>query len=577
VQASLASAAPELDAPHAATRLAIALWGMDPRRGRLIVACCDLATSLGVRVGMTVSQADSLLQAASDTTVWIAQHDSQADWEALGNLAERCAECISPLVAIEPLENFLWAGQILHQPQALLLDVTGLGNWFGGESSLVAATQNVLEQAGYCGRIAIADTQGAAWGVAHCAQATAPNLSQPHRSNAAWIIPPGAQQHALEPLRIAALRVRSETAVMLRRLGVTSIGALMRLPRSGLVTRFGPDLLLRLDQALGAVTEILPMHQAAQEHRQSVELQYPTTDRDILAHQLSLLLKKLVTGLSQHQQGVLRLSCRLEQETPPPLELRLGLFTPTASHEHLERLLLGNLERCRLSSTVHRIVMTATLTGPLTTRQPTLLDIGDGESSSVYELAKLIDNLSGRLGRERVLVAESTHHPLPEQAIRVRPLTGQPMGAMIPGRPALKRALATRKSSRKNAPHTSSASTHSSTATNQFDTLNWRAAHSSDPLRRPTILYKKPLPLLVLESQTPTSNQAFNEPPARFRRGNQEHQIRRSWGPERLETGWWHGPMQRRDYFRVETSSGQWLWIYRDLRQGGWWLHGLFS
>jgi len=52
--------------------------------------------------------------------------------------------------------------------------------------------------------------------------------------------------------------------------------------------------------------------------------------------------------------------------------------------------------------------------------------------------------------------------------------------------------------------------------------------------------------------------------------------VIRSWGPERIETGWWRGLSVCRDYWRVETETSQHFWVYRDLRSGQWFLHGEF-
>jgi protein ImuB len=52
--------------------------------------------------------------------------------------------------------------------------------------------------------------------------------------------------------------------------------------------------------------------------------------------------------------------------------------------------------------------------------------------------------------------------------------------------------------------------------------------------------------------------------------------ITQATGPERIETGWWRGPTVCRDYWRVETDTGQSLWIYRDLRKKCWLLQGEF-
>ena len=49
-------------------------------------------------------------------------------------------------------------------------------------------------------------------------------------------------------------------------------------------------------------------------------------------------------------------------------------------------------------------------------------------------------------------------------------------------------------------------------------------------------------------------------------------------GPERLESGWWDDGDTRRDYYVLETSSGQQAWAFAPPgEQGGWMLHGWFA
>lgn len=554
----------------------------------MVVACCETATTLGIRVGMTVSQADSLVQTVADAA-WILPHDGQADNEALSELAERCAQRLSPLVALEPLDDFLWAGQVLHQPQALLMDVTGVGNLFGGEHQLVAEAQRLLIELGYQGRIAIADTTGAAWAVARCAPhypkdnfPPAPDSKQNliHNISPAWIIPPGQQRRAIGPLRVAGLRLRPETTSLLRRLGVEQIEGVLRLPRAGLVSRFGRDLLLRIDQALGEIDEPLPVHHQAPTDRVVVDLEYPTADIDIIGHQLQRMLHTITTGLAARGRGALRLGCRLEcqptsdlpfdatnqlvtdnvSSNKQVLEIRLGLFNPTAATDHLFRLLSGDLQRRRIASPVQRLILAATMTGKLRTRQPMLSDLTNQATDSLADLARLVDLLSGRLGRERVLGAQISHDPLPEQAVRFQPLTGQPTGTLVPGRPISRR----KRSSKRN--H-QDANLKPPAAPNSF-----HLATPADPLRRPLFLFSKPVVIVPLEVPAEPKFQ----PPLSYRRAGRVERVIRFWGPERLETGWWNGPMRRRDYFRIENDQGQWLWIYHDLRENTWHAHGIF-
>ena len=49
-------------------------------------------------------------------------------------------------------------------------------------------------------------------------------------------------------------------------------------------------------------------------------------------------------------------------------------------------------------------------------------------------------------------------------------------------------------------------------------------------------------------------------------------------GPERIESGWWDGADIRRDYYLIQTRSGQQGWAYRTVGQvDGLWLQGWFA
>ena len=49
-------------------------------------------------------------------------------------------------------------------------------------------------------------------------------------------------------------------------------------------------------------------------------------------------------------------------------------------------------------------------------------------------------------------------------------------------------------------------------------------------------------------------------------------------GPERIESGWWDGDDVRRDYYLIETRSGQQGWAYRAVGEDGpLWLQGWFA
>jgi len=47
-------------------------------------------------------------------------------------------------------------------------------------------------------------------------------------------------------------------------------------------------------------------------------------------------------------------------------------------------------------------------------------------------------------------------------------------------------------------------------------------------------------------------------------------------GPERIEDCWWQEAVSR-DYYIASGGAGQYYWVFRDRRGGGWYLHGVFA
>jgi len=48
-------------------------------------------------------------------------------------------------------------------------------------------------------------------------------------------------------------------------------------------------------------------------------------------------------------------------------------------------------------------------------------------------------------------------------------------------------------------------------------------------------------------------------------------------GPERIESGWWDGADMARDYYLARGAHGAQLWVFQDLRSGGWHVHGIWA
>src|SRR5262249_30191376 len=96
---------------------------------------------------------------------------------------------------------------------------------------------------------------------------------------------------------------------------------------------------------------------------------------------------------------------------------------------------------------------------------------------------------------------------------------------------------------------------------------------------RPPALFAARRPLALRSSPQPiaTTSVVPDGPPIRFEWDREQHVILNVWGPERIETGWWRGPQVRRDYYRVETTSGRRFWLFREAESQRWFLHGTFE
>lgn len=537
-------------AEPALTDRPLALVTRDSRRGLIVAAANLMARAAGVRSKMRLAEATAL------ATLETRQFQPDEDLEALCNLAEQ-AQQFSPVVGIEQIERRMWAGRTLHQPESLILDVTGLDRLFAGYDNLLEQVCAWLQSQRLFGCLALANNVGAAWALANFSLRTPAETHAVPRSRCIT-----ASDHSLQwrdRLPVAALRIDEATHTTLQRLGIRTIAQLAQLPRSGLANRLGQTLLDRLDQLSGNLNESIYCWNALPEWCMQQELEIPTDHRETITELVKRGMKSLADRLEQRGEGALRIVCRLDLVEHVPLVLQLGLYRPSCDPDHLILLINSLLEQQLprgLQSPMWRMAIQATLVAPLVWRQGDLFD--GSQADQRQQLASLVDTLSARLGRKQVLAAKSIRDTLPELAYELKPLTGlRPDGN-------------TQDTARKIASRQAAVAAE---------------PNRDDPLRRPTQLIVPAKPIEVAgvfhqasAMQAPDSN---NPPlaaaPSRIKTVNGWHRVVAAVGPERLESGWWRGESSRRDYYRIITHQGCWWWIYRDLNAGRWFLHGIFD
>ncbi len=524
---------------------------------RLVTHCCRACSAAGVHIGMTLAHAQALLPTptANAHKPLILPANPDADAAALHALAV-WATRFAPLV--EP-----------GVPDGLLLDITGCQRYFGGEDRLLTRIAGSMRRLSIDARIAIAPTFAAAWAVARFAP-------HPHSIVSDR---PDALHSALAPLPVAALRIETATVEALEQIAITHIHHLLDLPRSALPSRFGDELVLRLDQALGQAMESITPVRAIEPVQVQQLFAGPTTQFEAVQLATRQLVDQLAEALLHREAGVRRLELTLQRSDLPPATLEIVLSRPSRQPRHLWSLIVPRLEKMNLGHAngggVERIILTALRMGRLPHEQSEVWLLGDAQrdlAKQNRQLGELLDVLGNRLGAQRVTQRQAVESHLPEATFVTTPAGS---AAMDDARPAVRR-------SRK------AASAHAILKPQTASPGQPRISHA----QRPSQLLDEPEPIDVI-AVTPDG------PPAWLCWRGQEHRLIAGLGPERIEEPWWHqaipshhastpsaaspatdpaaGSRQIRDYYRVEREDGVWLWIYRQWPSNCWFLHGRWA
>ena len=452
------------------------------------------------------------------------RYDPLADLATLQRVAEWC-EQFSPLVAIEQPTTYF------DRPECLFLDITGLAQVFHSETALAERICRAFARRNLELRLAIADTLGMAWGLAHF-------------SDALVCIAQRGNQARFAALPVAALRLPPAMIDVLAELGIVRVEQLLALPRAGLAARLGAELIDRLDQALGDKAELLEPHRAEPDIVVTRQFEFPLEKRPTIEAVLAPLMEEVAAKLAARQHGAIQIECTLHCPQHDSLKLLVSLFEASCDPQHLFALLQMRLERAVLPGPVGSLQLAVLHSARLVCRQQELFAAGQNHER---EQSLLIDRLSGRLGREAVVRAELVADAQPEYAYRYEPLAGKKR---------IVRASPT-KAKRSKKTHTD--------AKEETQPADKNVRPLPD---RPLLLEPRPIPLDVV-AVAPAG------PPMQFRWQGEQHRTRRSWGPERIQTGWWRGRYIRRDYYRVESDQGPHYWLFRS--GGKWFLHGIFA
>lgn len=550
----------------------LVLFRVDARKGKRVAAASPLARRAGVRTDMPLNEANGLLRRAAEAptvnarsptqssgqssrqsppvhkrearnrsadndALLVFEHDPAADLLALEQLVETL-EKFSPVIGLEQdLRQIDGRKKIKttapFHPSSILLDVTGLSHLFGGYEALAASVSRHCRQKDYCTRIAIANTTGLAWGVAHFSSAC--------QFDAPLVVPTEPTQITAS-LPVVGLRIDATTGQTLARLGIETIGQLLAIDRGDLRSRLGDDLIRRLDQLTGRIQEPVIVNRKLPEFTANKALEYATSDRATIEVVVNRLVAELCDELKSRQLGSLVWKVRLlSSQQTVGIDFRVSLFQATATADHVVPLVSMQLEqslmaRRRHELSISEIIVEVSSCVLLVQQQRQLFDENPRLDSQA--LAHLINRLSSRLGADNVVYPTFQSGAQPELSFQFRPLVD---------------------------PHRKRRRT--------------KTIQSSHVLGRPLRLLSPPIEVSVRRADIKDSQPAFRKPVqiAFHNDVNRSTQaIVRSWGPERIETGWWRGATVQRDYWSIVLDAGTQFWVFCDLKQGKWFVHGEF-
>jgi protein ImuB len=407
-----------------------------------------------------------------------------------------CAQRFTPRVSLVPTDG-------------MVLEVAGSLHLFNGVEGLSRALASECASLGLKSTVALAPTPLAAL--------VAARVGKP------FVVTEMTRLVGqLMPLPLAALRWPEDTLERLARMGVRTIGQVLRLPRAGFARRFGTDSLAVLDRLTGRGADLRERFHARERFRRRRELNFELENQTAILGALAPLLAELGKFLESRQCGVLSLECLLRHRNHEPTSCVLRLAAPVADVRRLTELLGERLNALTLPEPVRSCELRSSSLVRRVFASNSVWQPGEygSRGSGGGEAAELIERLRARLGTEAVHGLQVLAGHRPENAWGSAPVCG----ASPPAAGSLTPRL-------------------------------WPA------FRRPMWLLPEPR-LLSERDGLPR------------RRGP----LRLLGEPERIETGWWDGGEIARDYYTATDIHGVRLWIFRErAAPHRWFLHGVFG
>lgn len=363
-----------------ATQKACVLVEGEGRQQRVTLANAE-ATRLGIRAGLPLSAAHALGEVLAFTRVPAVEQQA---------LQQLCAWAYQFTPVLAPLA-----------PDALVMEVRGSLQLFGGLSGLLSRLRRELRQLGFqTVAFGTAPTPTAAHWLARARQ------SAPVESLAA--LPAALSQVPLDVMGLAPRLLQDLCGI-----GVRSIGECLRLPRDSLARRFTPELLLALDRALGRQPDPQPAFQLPASFASRIDLLWEIHHAQGLSLAMERLLNELTGVLRAQGRAIRQLDWRLHHANGAVSVHPIKLLQQSRDLPHLFRISREYFLRQQLSAPVRGISLEAANFELLPAVTAGDLFSPAKAAAETETWPQFVERLRARLGDEslRALTTRADHRP----------------------------------------------------------------------------------------------------------------------------------------------------------------------
>ncbi len=450
-----------------------------------VIAVNDASVAIGIQPGMKLSAAFGL-------SASLAALERRLDAER--SRLEELAVAVNRFTPIVSLEF----------PAALLLEVSGSLKLFDGIAVIKERLRVLLQAHRMTFQMCAAPTALAALWMARCGKSDV--------SAERTLI------GQLAEVPLSATQWPHKTRVLLKNMGVRTLGDCMRLPRDGFARRIGRAYLQELDWARGG-RDLRSVFEPAVSLAVKIELDNETDSLSLLVRMGRKLVDRLLEDLRLRQLRVSSFDCIFRHIGHVDTVECIRFSEPTRQKERFVGLLEDRFERLQLVAPVIALTLQADSTEPDIARPGSLFVANNSVDPESAERS-LVERLQSRFGVENLYRMDCVDEHRPEAA--------------------------------------------------WMKSTGFLERRRQPPLRMESL---PPRPLWLLQVPQRLQVTADNVP---CYGGGQPLSVDRD--PERIENGWWGDGEVLRDYYRAASVHGERLWIFQEHRSSRhWYLHGLFG